>query len=167
MIQIQLTQIKEFMSHLLISDTFDTFFLIEGEIVTFNKFTIDGHVQKKYFSSDNDLNKCPFPEYSSWDKLKNHCYSIIKGQKPPLSFTFILRAPDNMMEPFLAKHISKHSLENIQSLYMNIHFENQLLRITTGVATKSFSLDDKDIDRAWDSAFIEFIGKLDITYEND
>mgnify|MGYP005803493919 CR=1 FL=1 len=42
MIAFSLTNIKEFMSHLLLSDTFDYFSFIEGEIVTFNTFKIDG-----------------------------------------------------------------------------------------------------------------------------
>lgn len=167
MIQVQLTQIKEFMSHLLVTDTFDNFLLVEGEIVTFNKFTIDGQIQKKYYAIGDELVENSLPEYSSWDKLKSYCYSIIKGQKPPLSFIFIFRIPDNMMESFLAKHISKDSLENIQGLYMNIHYENQSLRITTGLSTKSFSLDDKDISMAWDKAFIDFIKQLEIPYESE
>ena len=42
MIAFSLTNTKEFMSHLLLADTFDHFSFIEGEIVTFNTFRIDG-----------------------------------------------------------------------------------------------------------------------------
>ena len=167
MIQIQLTQIKDFMSHLLIADTFDKFLLIEGEIVTFNKFSIDGHIQKKYYSTEDSSNNGNIPEYSTWDSLKCHCYSLIKGQKAPLSFFFIFRFPDCMIDAFLGKHIYGPALDNLQGLYMNIHFENQSLRITTGIATKAFSLEDKDINKAWDKAFIDFIDTLNITYNNE
>ena len=40
MIALTLTGIKDFTSHLLLKDTFDSFCFIEGEIVTFNTFTI-------------------------------------------------------------------------------------------------------------------------------
>ena len=37
---------KNCMSHLLLKDTFDHFSFIEGEITTFNTFTIDGFLKK-------------------------------------------------------------------------------------------------------------------------
>ena len=40
MIALTLTEIKDFTSHLLLKDTFDSFYFIEGEIVTFNTFLI-------------------------------------------------------------------------------------------------------------------------------
>ena len=50
MIALRLTSIKDFMSHLLLSETFDSFQFIEGEIVTFNTFTIDECVEGDDFS---------------------------------------------------------------------------------------------------------------------
>ena len=47
MIALKLTNVKACMSHLLLMDTFDSFLLIEGEIMTFNTFKIDGFIQKK------------------------------------------------------------------------------------------------------------------------
>ena len=40
---------KSCMSHLLLKDTFDKFSFIEGEITTFNTFTIDGFLHKEFF----------------------------------------------------------------------------------------------------------------------
>ena len=42
-------QQKIAMSHLLLKDTFDNFSFIEGEITTFNKFTISGFLQEDFF----------------------------------------------------------------------------------------------------------------------
>ena len=39
MIAFSLTNIKDFMSHLLLNETFDHFSFIEGEITTFNTLT--------------------------------------------------------------------------------------------------------------------------------
>ena len=64
MISLNLTNVKDFMSHLLLSETFDNFYFIEGEIVTFNTFTIDGYIQKDFFDSDAELT-----EYSYWKNL--------------------------------------------------------------------------------------------------
>ena len=52
MIAFSLTNTKEFMSHLLLSDTFDHFSFIEGEIVTFNTFRIDGFIQKDFLTPE-------------------------------------------------------------------------------------------------------------------
>lgn len=46
MISLTLTNVKNFMSHLLLKETFDNFSFIEGEIITFNTFRIDGYMQK-------------------------------------------------------------------------------------------------------------------------
>ena len=42
MIAFSLTNIKDFTSHLLVKDTFDSFSFIEGEIVTYNTFRRSG-----------------------------------------------------------------------------------------------------------------------------
>ena len=47
MIAFSLTNIKDFMSHLLLNETFDHFSFIEGEITTFNTFHIDGIIKKE------------------------------------------------------------------------------------------------------------------------
>ena len=44
MISLTLTNVKSFMSHLLLKETFDNFSFIEGEIITFNTFRIDGNI---------------------------------------------------------------------------------------------------------------------------
>ena len=46
---------KPSMSHLLLKDTFDQFSFIEGEITTFNKFTIDGYLQKDFFEEKPEV----------------------------------------------------------------------------------------------------------------
>ena len=47
MFAFSLTNIKDFMSHLLLNETFDHFSFIEGEITTFNTFHIDGFIKGK------------------------------------------------------------------------------------------------------------------------
>ena len=44
MISLNLTNVKNFMSHLLLKETFDNFSFIEGEVITFNTFHIDGYI---------------------------------------------------------------------------------------------------------------------------
>ena len=49
MIALKLPEVKECMSKLLLSDTFDSFLFIEGEIVTYNTFSINWISQKRFF----------------------------------------------------------------------------------------------------------------------
>lgn len=49
MIALKLPEVKECMSKLLLSDTFDSFLFIEGEIVTYNTFSINGFLKKDFF----------------------------------------------------------------------------------------------------------------------
>ena len=65
MISLTLTNVKNFMSHLLLKETFDNFSFIEGEIITFNTFRIDGYIQKDFFDSEEEI-----PEYSLWKNLR-------------------------------------------------------------------------------------------------
>ena len=63
MIALKLTNVKACMSHLLLMDTFDSFLLIEGEIMTFNTFKIDGW--NKWAHSLNTLTGSSFGNTAS------------------------------------------------------------------------------------------------------
>ena len=62
MIALALTEVKECMSKLLLSETFDPFYFIEGEIVSFGTFTLDGYLKKEFFDKDD----VPEREYCLW-----------------------------------------------------------------------------------------------------
>ena len=49
MIALSLTDVKECMSKLLLSETFDPFLFIEGEIMTFGTFAMDGYLKKDFY----------------------------------------------------------------------------------------------------------------------
>ena len=49
MIAMTLNEVKECMSKLLLSETFDPFYFIEGEITTFSTFKINGYLKKDFF----------------------------------------------------------------------------------------------------------------------
>ena len=83
MIALALADAKTITAHLFLKDTFDRFCLIEGEIITFNTFHIDGHVHRDFFDTTgpgDDENGTTAPgEYSFWGSLRNHCFNLIRG----------------------------------------------------------------------------------------
>lgn len=150
---------KSCMSHLLLKDTFDQFSFLEGEITTFNKFTIDGFLHKDFFDEE------PKHAYSYWKELRDYCFSIIKGKRTPLNFKIILSlAPENF-EIFLQEHqIHAFHPEDIGGLYLNFHYDGALLQCITGISMKAF-YPDKTLEREWDSYAEEFFRKSGIERE--
>lgn len=150
------------MSHLLLSDTFDHFLFIEGEIVTFNTFTIDGYLRKDFYGADPE--DIPAGDYSSWKQLRELCFSIIKGKRTPLSFRFVFSlSPEN-----IAKLIDRKGLDfqssDVQGLYLNIRFDGTSLQCVTGTSLKTFSL-DKSLEKEWDSMVPRFFDKKGLAFE--
>ena len=163
MIALKLSDTKNFMSHLLLKDTFDNFMFIEGEIVTYATFTFDGYTQKDFFSLEEDAD-IHLEEFARWKKIKELCFSIIKGKRTPLNFKFIFRlSPENV-----AKLIERNELdfqpETVQGLYLNLRFDNGNLQCVTGTSLKTFSL-DKSLEHAWDSMVQRFFDQKEIAYE--
>ena len=150
MISLTLTNVKNFMSHLLLKETFDNFSFIEGEIITFNTFRIDGYIQKDFFDSEEEI-----PEYSLWKNLREFCFSLIKGKKTPLGFHFVFSLNSKTMGLNPA---------DVQGLYLNIRDDGTHLTCVTGTSFKSFMM-DKTLEREWDEMVKKFFLKKEIAFE--
>lgn len=150
---------KSCMSHLLLKNTFDQFAFIEGEITTFNKFTIDGYLHKDFFDEK------PEQDYSCWKDLREYCFGIIRGKRTPLNFKIILSlAPENF-KTFLADHqLAAFKPEEITGLYLNFHYDGTVLQCITGISMNTFSM-DKALEKEWDAYAAEFFSKNGIERE--
>lgn len=145
---------KSCMSHLLLKDTFDSFSFIEGEITTYNKFTIDGYLQKEFFDEE------PAREYSYWKEVREFCFGIIRGKRTPLNFKIVLSLAPEKFAGFLERHqISACRPEDIQGLYLNFRYDGEVLQCITGISMKSFSM-DKTLEREWDAAAEEMLKEM-------
>ncbi len=159
MIALRLTSIKDCMSHLLLSETFDNFQFIEGEIVTFNTFTIDGYIQKSFYPEEEEL-----PQYSLWKSLREYCFTLIKGKKTPLSFKFIFSlSPENTARLITQNHLDFHP-DQIQGLYLNIRYDGATLQCITGTSLKTFTI-DKSLEHSWDTMVQKFFTQKQIAYD--
>ena len=141
---------KTYMAHLLLKETFDQFSFIEGEITTFNKFTLDGFLQKDFFDD------APKRSHSYWKEVRELCFAIIRGRRTPLNFKIVLSlAPENFAA-FLEKHqIGACRAEDIQGLYLNFHYDGTTLQCITGTSMHTFTM-DKTLEREWDA----YVGKM-------
>lgn len=158
-INIPSTDIKKFMNCLLIKETFDHFLLEEATITTYNTFTIDGHIQKDFYSTE-ELNSLPDKMLSTWAVIKPHCFNFIKGNKLPLRFKIILKASISYTEKLLNENPCGLSLNDIGGLYINVRYDSK--HSLSGEDTENASLDcismaslnvfsmDKTLEKAWD-----------------
>lgn len=156
MISFLLPDTKEFMTHLLLADTFDSFSFIEGEIVTFNTFHIDGFIQKKFFDTGENL-----PEYSSWKYVREYCFSIIRGKRSPLRFHLVFSLSRSNIERLVSQSTHAFPAEDVRGLYLNIRFDGKTLSCVTGTSFRSFTM-DKSLEREWDDMVLRFLKQKNI-----
>ena len=176
MISLTLTNVKNFMSHLLLKETFDNFSFIEGEIITFNTFRIDGYIQKDFFDSEEEI-----PEYSLWKNLREFCFSLIKGKKTPLGFHFVFSLNSKNISRLIEQKELGLNPADVQGLYLNMSVHRKYLRAVgmlpysadsapvlltcvTGTSFKSFMM-DKTLEREWDEMVKKFFLKKEIAFE--
>ena len=160
MIALALTDVKECMGKLLLSETFDPFYFIEGEIVTFSTFTIDGYLKKDFFDEEN----APEREYALWKDMREFCFSIIKGKRTPLSFKFVLGLSDSNIEKLLLQQELDFKPQDVRGLYINLKYDGQNLQCVTGTAMNLFTM-DKSLEQAWDKMVQKFFTQKEIKYE--
>ena len=174
MISLKLTETKKFMSQLLLSELFDHFLFIEGDIVTFNSFHIDGYIQKDFyaefppeelFSAASSFSGSEaLPEYSYWKQVREYCFSLIKGKRTPLSFKFVFRLSPANITKLIAKQNLDFQPNTVQGLYLNIQFNEQGLTCVTGTSLNTFTL-DKSLEKAWDGMVQRFFTKNGVAFE--
>jgi hypothetical protein len=138
------------MAHLLLKETFDAFSFIEGEITTFNTFSIDGYLQKEFFD------EAPERNYSYWKEVREFCWNIIRGKRTPLHFKIVLSLDAAAFAQFLnERQITVCTPEEIQGLYLNFRYHENVLQCVTGISMKSFTM-DKTLEHEWDAYVTEF-----------
>lgn len=160
MILLSISEVKEFMSKLLLSDTFDSFLFIEGEIVTFNTFSINRYLQKDFFDKD----MIPERNYSLWKELREYCFSLIRGKRTPLRFKFVFGLSEPNIEKLLRQQGLSFTPQDVQGLYLNISYDGHSLRCVTGTSMNLFTL-DKSLEEAWDKMVQKFFVQKEISFE--
>lgn len=156
MISIKINDVNNFMQKLLTDDIFDTFLVTEGEICTSNTFTINGHINRNFYNSDelNLINE----EFILWKQSKHICFEIIRGKKVPTRMRLIFALPKNGYNKIIADCGMNIAKDNINGLYIHILYENSELSVITGTSINIFTL-DKTLDKYWDQLITQFLSK--------
>lgn len=161
----QIKDVKNFMSRLLGTDTFDSFLLAEASITTYNTVVIDGHIVKEFFTGDiQDDHILPLYEFSEWKNMRSLCFDLIKGRRTPVNFKFILHLKPELLEQILLRGNSSVSASDVKAFVLNIKYDGSMLTCITATAFYTF-LPDKTPDKLWDDHITHFLSEKEITYE--
>lgn len=156
MVSEQITNIKNFMTKLLIGTDFDIFHVTDIHITTFNTFHIDGHIMKDFYGKE-EYESLGHPVISKWGELKPLCYQIIKGHNTPLNFKIIFKMPDSIVIDIIDKNNLDIPFENITGFFLNVKYDNGSLSYVTGTSLSIFDL-SKDAEHAFDKYISDFAG---------
>lgn len=160
-----ISDLKNFMNKLLLTDSFDYFLLEEGTIVTANSFQIDGHIQKDFYTKEEqeDEHLCPY-DFSLWKDMRPFCFQLIKGKRTPLSFKFVLLLmPEHMAQILTGGDFSDNG-NLVKSFTLTIKYDGSHVALITGLSTTSFLM-DKTPEQLWDNAFLKFMNNKQIMWE--
>ncbi|MBO7357055.1 MAG: hypothetical protein J6U37_00825 [Lachnospiraceae bacterium] len=159
MISAKITDIPKFMSLMFSSEVFDDFFLVEENVKTFGTFKIDGRLNPDFYDEKENLK-----EFATWREMRNPSREIIKGKVLPLKLTVLFMMPEDIYKKTFEGTVYETVTD--LKLFMNVHFENGELRITTGTGRDSFTL-DKEYEKMWDRELTEILTKLGLEYESE
>ena len=165
MVALQIQDIKYFMNKLLLSQTFDNFLLVEGNITTYNTFRIEGRIHKDFFTEEEQEElQLLKREFSLWREIKPFCLELIKGKKTPLNFKFTFQlSNENTARLLDSSGITSVLSENISGLLLNIRYDNGSLNVITATNLNLFTL-DKTLEHAWDDMIKRFLKQQEISF---
>lgn len=165
MVALKITGVKQFMGKLLATDTFDLFLLEEASISTYNTFSIDGHQNRDFYSSEEWEDKQLRPyDFSLWKTIRPICFDLIKGTHTPASFRFVLHLLPEHVATILEKGDTAVTADQVKAFVLNIKYDGTTLTLVTGTAFHTF-LPDKTPDRLWDHAMKMFLTRNEINFE--
>lgn len=174
MLALEITSMKNFMSHLLSNDTFDCFLLEEAAVNTANNYTIDGHMNADFFSlEEREGGQLPY-DFLPWSEIKGLCFDLIKGKRTPLYFKFVLQLKPKETAALLrqASEGTKDTQDTplagdfaqVKALVLNIRYDGSKAILTTGTSYHTFVM-SKEADLIWDNAICKYLDEKGIGYE--
>ncbi len=160
MIMLQIADIRSAMSHLLVKNSFDNFYLESAEVLTFAGLSIRGRRNSDWY--DNDEAEYFSSEWVYWKEMKPTVFSYIKGNKTPSVLKIFLKADAAAAEALLKDSgIWSKYLEEKPGLALQFRYQKGALSVVSGVSYREFIL-DKQVELAWDQAVKQYFRHLGI-----
>lgn len=156
MIGLKINQVKQFMNQLFLTDCFDAFLLKEATLVTYNTFTIDGHVNEAFYAGmEEDDTSLKRYELSKWADMRSVLFQLIKGKRTPLQMQFILHSKPETLTQLIEKADTTLTNLDVNSLVLTIRFDQKGLFVVTGVDYANFVM-DKSLEKSGTQRFVNF-----------
>lgn len=165
MISLNISEVKLFMSKLLMNETFDSFLLRELDLQTFTNFKITGQLNEDFFTKE-ELEERPELGFVRWNDVRPTVFGFIKGNKTPLSLRIVFQLSASHCEKLVQRAGHRLRLDEVGGLYFNIRFEKGALHIITGAAIKTFTM-DKTLELEWDGEVKTFLRENGIAFEEE
>lgn len=165
MLALQVTSLKNFMNALLVGDLFDIFLLEEALIATSATYTIDGRINKDFYTIEewSDKNEHPF-EFATWQSIKSTCFDLIKGKRTPLQFKFVFQLMPIHTASIIKSENSTVTPDLIKAFVVTVKYDGEKVNLFTGTSYTTFVM-DKEPEKQWDAALLQFLYKKGIAYE--
>ena len=160
---LKIVDVKSFMSKLLIQNVFDAFLVSEVTIHTFQRFEMNGKLNRDYYSAE-ELETLGGRTHAKWGEVRPFAYQIVKGNKTPLSFQISLMLSQKAIDSVLTNQGVLMDSNEVTGLYFHLRYENNELHVVTGTGVKTFTL-DKTLDYAWDEQAMKYLKNNEIAYE--
>lgn len=166
MIALKITDTKKMMQTLVFATSFDSFSLQEVSVTKDISLFLEGRLHPDYFTSeDHDAHpELSGRSFATWGQYRELLASFIKGDKSPLSFKFVLQAPDAYMQKLLSNAEFTADPSLVKSLILTFRYENGVLTVLTGTAFTTF-VPDKSLDVLWDRAIRKSLDNMQIGFE--
>ena len=147
MLNIEITETKNFVKKLLMEPVFDTFLLVEAYVRSDVSYTIDGRLNPSFFDTE-ELEEMTSKTYTTWGTVRHHIFNVIKGNKLPLNFKIVLILSDANINRIIEQNHLNLTTSDIANL--NIYFDGEKISLTTMASMNIFSM-DKTLANIWDA----------------
>ncbi len=149
------------MKSLFFGQVFDEFLFLEGSITTSCVYTVDGRLQKSFYSTE-EYDSLTEPKIAVWKDIKP-VFAMIAGEnhasKPPVDLSITLTLSPAQTEKLVAASGSDILPENVEGLHLNIKYKNDILTCITATSLKIFTL-DKSLEHYFDKYTANFLGRF-------
>jgi len=163
MLLIKITDVKMFMSCLLVKNVFDNFLLSELEVMTFNRFSINGKLNMEWFDTE-EKEELIETEYAKWENVRPYVLNLIKGNKAPLSMKGVFMLNKENSEKLMHRVSTQLTESDVTAFFMNMKFEHGEMYLTTGISYRIFTM-DQSLQQQWDADLKKFLKYYEIEYE--